>query len=161
MWRFGVLVTIVGCSERVDVAGPTWDDDGTLPVTVAADTAAEAPDYGACGPTHLVDLRIVGVAIGSDAAPLAGAVARLETRDWGPVTVHGAGTTVDDGSFDFLALDVPIVEGCWAIGPQFYVVVEEGALYGEDGANPEVVRAWLDGTYVADLSDPPVVAAQR
>jgi hypothetical protein len=152
MWRSVGVLAVVGCSERVVVADPTW----STPSEDAFDS--EPLDTGlfesACGDTHEVDFELTGVLLRPDGAPVASAPVWLEQRDWGPTVVHGSGTTGDDGTFRFHVVEVPIVEGCWAVGPQLFAVAHLGELHAEDGANMEIVTAWLDGSPVAAMLQP-------
>ncbi len=84
----------------------------------------------------------------------------LEERNWRPTTIHGHGTTDDLGNFLFEIDEIPIVEGCWGIGPQFYVVGEDGSRIGEIPVNMQIVFAWLDETLAADVMGLPLVVQE-
>ncbi|MEQ1507175.1 MAG: hypothetical protein ABMB14_33410, partial [Myxococcota bacterium] len=150
----------VGCSTSVTGGLGTMPDSGDTggvgaPVgTVAPDGT---PQDSACGETELVALELSGVALTADGAPAAGAEVWLEQRDWGPTEIHGSGLADDAGRFRFAVTEVPIVAGCWGIGPQFWASASHGGATGEVAVNMQVVMAWLDGSGVADLSDVPVV----
>ena len=81
-----------------------------------------------------------------------GADVWLEQRNWGPTEVHGEGITAANGAFRFPVLRLPIVEGCWGVGPQFFAVADSGPYIGELGINMQVVQGWQDGSLIADLS---------
>jgi hypothetical protein len=151
MWRGVVFVALVGCSERIAGADPTWETGAVEPEDEGTLATADA---SACGATYEDDFVVSGILVRPDGTPVPSAEVWLEQRDWGPLTVHGDGWTDASGRFSFSAVDVPIVEGCWAIGPQFYVAALLGELYAEDGANMEIVQAWLDGTHEAALYQP-------
>jgi hypothetical protein len=154
MWRSVGVLAVAACSDRVAVEDPTWvSSEDLLPSEPDALYDTAAPE-SACGDIHEVDFELTGVLVRPQGMPVANASVWLEQRDWGPTVVHGSGTTDADGIFRFTAAAVPIVEGCWAIGPQFFAVAHLGELYAEDGANMEIVQAWLDGSSVADLYQP-------
>lgn len=143
----GLSLVLSACSESVTAAPPE-----AVALPEPEDPASTAVPESACGDTTLVDVTICGTLRDADGAPITGASARLEERSWMPGTVFGAGDSDDAGEVWFDAVAVPIVEGCWAVGPQFYLVVDAGGAVGEAPANATVVGAWLDGTLEADFS---------
>ncbi|MEQ1571919.1 MAG: hypothetical protein ABMA64_40200 [Myxococcota bacterium] len=147
MNRFLSMIAVVsGCASEL------------APIEVGVPDLPEAEDpatedvASACGDTHHVDVVVTGVLHDADGAPIPDAEVRLEERNWSPLAVYGVGHTDEDGFAWFEATALPIVEGCWGIGPQFYMVVDTTSHLAEVGANPTVVSAWLDGTLEADFS---------
>ena len=86
-----------------------------------------------------------------DAAPAVGADVRLEERNWAPGTVHGAGTTNEQGEYTILATDMPIIEGCWGWATGFYIVAEQDGLYDDWGVNSSITSAWIEGKDTIEL----------
>lgn len=116
---------------------------------------------GQCGDVHIVDMTLTGYVVDDQWQPVDGIDVWLEERNWTPLNSHGEGRTDGTGRFRLELTDVPIVEGCWGIGPQFYVVSEAGAAACEVPANMQLVIAWLDDTLEADISGYPCVLETR
>lgn len=113
----------------------------------------------ACGETHLVDMTLSGRVLDADWQPVPDVGVWVEERDWNPGKVHGTGLTDQAGHFDLALSDLPLIEGCWSIGPRFFVAAEEDTLVCEVPADTQLVIAWLDSTLDADLSGYPCVLA--
>ena len=143
----GVLLA-AACSERVTAHGPD-----TVALAEPEDPVQDGSQAeSACGDLYLVDLSVGGTVHDADGAPVPNAVVWLEERSWSPGTIHGSGTTDADGVVWFDVFQVPILEECWAVGPQFFLVAEAYGQTADVPANFTVVSAWLDGTMEADLS---------
>lgn len=112
---------------------------------------------GQCGETHVVDMTLTGFVVDAQWQPVAGMEVWLEERNWTPLNSHGETVTDENGRYELALTDLPIVEGCWGIGPQFYVVSEDGPAWCEVPANMQLVIAWLDETLEADISGYPCV----
>lgn len=156
-----VVVVCAGCEDLEGVEPmtvPSPSPEVAAPERDEPPAEVEAPS--ACGETWHPNLEVVGQVFDADGAPVADADVWLELRNWGPLQVQGEGSTDDDGRFSFTAWEVPIVEGCWAIGPQFYLVAESGDVTGDQGVNMTLVRAWQDGTAADGIQvtiDEPVI----
>jgi hypothetical protein len=144
------LLIAAACGPRDEVT----PDQGDGP---PADSGANLPPEGACGPVHAVDLAIQGVVQDASGLPAPGVEVWLEERAWAPTTVHGQGMTDADGRFTFPATGMPIVEKCWGFAALFYIVAQDLESYGEIDANYPIVSAWLQGESVADFEIRPVV----
>ncbi|MBX2797335.1 MAG: hypothetical protein KTR31_06705 [Myxococcales bacterium] len=154
------LTLFTGCAA--EGVHPPFDPPRSAtqsPTTVeSTDTTSEAEvPESACGSVHYVDMTLMGVVLDVDHEPAVDVDVWLEERNWSPHTVHGEGTTDDEGRFYFDIEQVPIVEECWGIGPQFFLAADDGSSGGEIPANMHIVWAWLDGTYEADISGLPCV----
>lgn len=141
------LVVCVACGSESEGGGPGAVD----PVGTAVVEEDDTLPPSACGETHIVDEQISGRVTDPAGNPVADADVWLEQRDWGALRIHGGGISDADGTFLFPATELPIIEGCWGVGPQFYAVADTGEVVGEVGANMAVVRGWQDGTGIADL----------
>ena len=122
-----------------------------------ADSLDPADANGQCGETHIVDMTLSGYALDEQWRPMANTEVWLEERNWTPRNRHGTGVTDDSGRFEFELHDVPIVEDCWGIGPQFYLMSASGVRTCEVPANMHIVIAWLDESLYADISGYPCV----
>jgi hypothetical protein len=136
----GLWIIIAGCSS----GGDTGDDapDDTDPPPGLTDPECADPVY--------FDATIRG-RVSRDGAPAVGADVRLEERFWDPGTVHGAGTTDEQGQYEILATGMPIVEGCWGWATGFYIVGEQDGLYDDWGINSSVTSAWSEGSSLIEL----------
>lgn len=157
-WMLAGCLGLGGCadlSEPIAPIAPEVDAPATPePLSTGGDQAQGGVE-SACGATHYADMTISGVVIDASWQRVAGAAVWLEERDWGPTTVRGEGVSAADGTFLFEIEQVPIVEECWGIGPQFHIVAEDGLRIGEIPVNMQIVFAWLDGTLVADTDGLP------
>ncbi|HHO49939.1 MAG TPA: hypothetical protein ENK18_03485 [Deltaproteobacteria bacterium] len=149
----GCLGLGVGC----DPGAPGAPPDPKPPTTLSSPTSTGSGDEleSACGITHVVDMTISGVVVDAAWRGVSGAEVWLEERDWGPTVVRGSGLSHEDGAFLFEIEQVPIIEGCWGIGPQFHVVADDGLRIGEIPVNMQIVFAWLDGSLEANAAGLP------
>ena len=135
----GLWITIAACT------GPTGD--------TAPDDTDETPpgltDPECADPVYF-DATVRGK-VTRGGAPAVGAAVRLEERFWAPGTVHGEGTTGEQGEYSFLATEMPIIEGCWGWATGFYVEAEQDGLYDDWGVNSSVTSAWIEGKDTIEL----------
>jgi hypothetical protein len=134
-----ILALVAGCA-----GGDTTDDDdgGTTDTDVVTPWDCADPVY--------FDASFRG-RVTRDGAPAAGADVRIEERNWAPGTVHGSGTSNEQGTFDIPATEMPIVEGCWGWATGFFVVAEQDGLSDDWPVNAVVTSAWIADESVITL----------
>jgi len=128
-----ILALAAGCA-----GGDTTDDDddpGTTDTDGVTPWDCEDPVY--------FDASFRG-RVTRNGAPASGAEVRVEERNWAPGTVHGTGTSNEQGMFDFPATGMPIVEGCWGWATGFFVVAEQDDLSDEWPVNSILTSAWIE-----------------
>jgi hypothetical protein len=147
-----LLVLMAACDQPapvadcVDCTGVRAEEDQ------GSEDLLDAPD-SMCGNVWYVDMEVVGQLVGPDGTPVPDAEVWLEERAWMPTSVHGEGWTDAEGHFAFEVTGVPIVEDCWGWAALFHVVGERDDASGEIDVNMQIVRAWQDGSFVADVSN--------
>lgn len=139
----GILLTFwaVACSGPTDPATETPTDD----------------PQGACGDVSAIDVRITGGAVDADQQPVAGAHVALEERNWVPGTIHGEADTDASGRFALDATSLPVVEGCWGVAVQFYLIGTAGDLTGEKPMNSQIIGSYTTGTFEVELGPFPLI----
>lgn len=153
------LAILIGCQPGVSdldlpgFVGAPPPDEGTP--FEDAEPLDPADMDGQCGEVHFVDMTLTGYVVDTSWTPVAGVDVWLEERNWTPPNSHGEAVTGADGRYELPLTDVPIVENCWGIGPQFFVMSEQGVATCEVPANMQLVIAWLDETLEADISGYP------
>lgn len=112
---------------------------------------------GACGDVSSMDVTLTGKVVDGDGAGIEGADLWLEERNWSPGRVHGTARSSGGGAFELIAVDLPVVEGCWGTAVSYWLVGDDGARTGEKPLNPEMLHAWEDGTFAADITAFPLI----
>lgn len=151
--RFLVLaLSAVGCGSAAEVDPVDRGGAESLLQTEPEDPVPDGAPESACGEATLIDLVVTGTVHDLDGEPIVDHQVWVEERSWMPGTVFGEGQTGPNGRVEFEIHDVPIVEGCWGVGPQFWTVISGGSGEAELPSNPLVVGAWLEGSKAIDLS---------
>lgn len=151
MWRRWLVVACLGgCGTGVATGTEDADIELGEQVSEGADTAIP---QGACGETSFIALDVSGRVVDDAGRAVHDVSVWVEQRHWGPTVVHGTGTTDTEGRYQFEASEMPIVDGCWGTGPQFFGVASDGTQRTELEINYALVTAWLGGTERVDLSD--------
>ena len=138
----GILLVFGACSGPEEVV-PTEPSTGE-------------PD-GACGDVSAIDVGITGGVVDLDEQPIAGAHVVLEERNWVPGTIHGEADTDEQGRFAMDATNLPVVEGCWGVAVQFYLVGTADDLRDEAPMNSQIIGAYTTGTFAVELGAFPLV----
>jgi hypothetical protein len=139
-WAGVLLVAAVGCRGETPTT-PTGDDD-------------DEPT-GACGEVTSFDTTVRGRVEDAAGAPVPFADVWLEERNWAPGE-KGRGKADADGVFAIGARSLPVVEDCWGVATQFWLVGEKDALWGEWPATRILIPAYEYGED-ADMGDLPLV----
>ncbi len=161
MSRFATLAALPVLFIACDPAGGLSDCPECLDGTTTTETAADSEDLmeapqSACGNVWYVDMTMRGVLTDEMGQPLEGAEVWLEERAWSPIAKsHGMGMTDANGMFEFQVYELPIIEDCWGWAALYHVVGERGEASGEVEANLQVIKGWLDQSFVADVSNLP------
>lgn len=130
--------------------GAELDDVSDASTLAASDDSVSIELHSACGETSLVDLRVEGRVVDEMGDPVVGVEVWIEERSWFH-EIYGRGISEVDGAYAFDVFDVPMVDGCLGVGPQFFAVGEGAEGWGEVEGNFPLSMAWLDGTHVADF----------
>lgn len=117
--------------------------------------SAEPPPTGACGDVTSFDTVVRGHVEDAAGAPVAFATVWLEERNWAPGEL-GRGTSDAAGAFAVEARDLPVVEDCWGVATQFWLVGQKDALTGEWPATRILIPAYESGVD-ADMGPLPLV----
>jgi hypothetical protein len=149
MRRFLPLLLPLLAACAGDDSTPGDDDDGT-PGT------HDTEPQGQCGDVTYWDVTVTGRVRTPQGGPAVGASVRIENREWDPGTVYVTGTTDAMGAFSVLAPQMVQVEECSGLLGH-YAVAELGELSGEAGLDSAVFTAVDQGTFVADISQIPIV----
>lgn len=126
------------------------------PADEPTDTGTDDPQ-GACGDVSAIDVTITGTVRDGDQQWVPGAEVALEERNWEPGTIHGQATTDADGRFTMSAVNLPVVEGCWGVVVQFWLIGTSGDLSGEKPMNSLIIGAYTDETFSVDLGGGPLI----
>ncbi|MCA9490727.1 MAG: hypothetical protein KC621_12440 [Myxococcales bacterium] len=104
-----------------------------------------------------MNVTLTGRVVDGDGVGVEGADLWLEERNWSPGRVHGATLSESGGAFELVGGDLPVVEGCWGTAVSYWLVGDDGARTGEKPLNPELLHAWEDGSFAADISSFPLI----
>lgn len=116
----------------------------------------EVPDPpGACGDVTSFDTTVRGVVEDAAGARVPFAEVWLEERNWAPGE-KGRGAADADGVFAIDGRSLPVVEDCWGVATQFWLVGEKGDLWGEWPATRILIPAYTYGED-AEMGDLPLV----
>jgi hypothetical protein len=138
--RAAVGIAVAGCSGG-DPTTPTGDDDGE--------------PSGACGEVTSFDVTIRGHVEDAAGAPVAFADVWIEERNWDPGE-KGRGRSDAAGQFAIDGRDLPVVEDCWGLATQYWIVGEKDELTGEWPATRILIPAYASGGD-ADMGGLPLV----
>lgn len=142
---------VVGAAIALGVAA--CGGDGSDPSTTT--TGDDDGPGGACGAVSTFDTTIRGHVEDASGAPVPFATVWIEERNWQPGE-YGRGAADADGVFAVDGRDLPVVEDCWGVATQYWLVGEKDELSGEWPATRILIPAWTTGED-ADMADLPLV----
>lgn len=155
--RHLLSLSLVACtSAPVEKPVDTAPPEPQTP-TPTADTAPPEPPDSACGETSYHDLVVLGTVQDSYGQPAVGARVWLEDRGFSPTVQTMGEATVDVyGQFEMTVDQLASVEDCWGTLLDYVLVGELGNERGEEGINPTLHGAILDGSGIADRGSIPL-----
>jgi len=128
-----------------------------MPTESTVTTEDSEPPDGQCGDVSHWDLHIEGAVVDWQERPFEGIDVELQDRGWNPGTVMGTATTDADGMYAFDVSQLTSVEDCWGTLLDYVLVGTDGDLVAEEGVNPQLYNAIVDGSLEVDLYTVPLV----
>ena len=152
------LLLLAACGgAKEDGTSPVDTDTGTPTTDTSPPPTPTTEPQGECGDVTYWDLTVTGRVVDALGDPASGVEVWLEDRAWNPTTtILGQAVSGADGGFEFAVADLVSVEDCWATLLDYALVGQRGDEIGEVAMNSVLFAAIDGGTFVADVSYPPL-----